>query len=271
MQPPIFADNETTWPPECYELLVAGLSRIQEYEKNRKEIDMRYRTDLVFRCSAPKPKHADFMAQLISNVNTIIETRTLACYHATRLHSEECFTIKNGGLFPLSQKLIDKRIHRQIELGNLSKEIAERLLGCNAVNDINGRRLGMIHFCFSRTPLMDKSGMYRLFRYWGGEALYYKYEDDLEVGPLLKKIGKPTVVLAAVPINAIKSFLTIGEYLLNSFYRCRGIIDHSSSSEGHICRAIAGDNIISLFSLGDPEFESLTSSSQWKQCGLSIE
>lgn len=271
MQTPIFADIEATWPPECCELLVAGLSRIKEYEKDRAEIDMRCRIDPVFRCGAHKPKHADFRAQLIGNLNTIINTRTLACYHATRLHSEECSTIKSGGLCPLSQELLYKRIRRQVELGNLNEEIAERLLSCNAVNNRYGRRLGMIHFCFSRTPLTDKSGMYRLFRYWGGEALYYKYEGDVDVGPLLKNLGKPTIVLAEVPINAIKSILTVGEYLLNQFSHNRRVIAHSSSSEGHICRAIAGDNIISLFSLDDPEFESLTSASQWKKCGLSID
>jgi hypothetical protein len=197
----------------------------------------------------------------------VIDTQSLAGYHCTRLHSEERSAIASGGLQPLTTALAEARIRRQVELGNLSQMIADRLLSNNAVDDTTcGHRLGMVHFCFSRALLRRENDVRGLLGMWGGEALYFAYEDDLEVGPVLRGIGKPTIVLAAVPINAIQSNFAVGERLLNCYLSRRGVrIEHAAEFQGRVHRAIGGNDVIDLISIGDPRFESLTGASTWRR------
>ncbi len=52
-----------------------------------------------------------------------------------------------------------------------------------------------------RSVLRSEGAVGRLFRSWGGEALYNSHEDDLETGPLLRRIGTPCIWIVVLPIG----------------------------------------------------------------------
>lgn len=123
----------------------------------------------------------------------------------------------------------------------------------------------MVHFCFSRALLRSESGVSRLFRSWGGEALYWHYEEDERVGPVLRRIGKPAIIQAALPIPSIEAFWSIGQRLLTAFLARRGVSTANSNEfQGHTHEAVHADNIIRLIRADDPEFAKLTECGSWR-------
>src|SRR5690606_19025663 len=56
-------------------------------------------------------------------------------------------------------------------------------------------------FCFYEPSLAGERGIGRLFRSWGGEALYNSHEKDPTTGGALRRIGVPCIIKAIVPIN----------------------------------------------------------------------
>ena len=64
----------------------------------------------------------------------------------------------------------------------------------------------MIWFCPNRTTLQDCSAVYRLFRSWGGEAVYNGQEEDPKIADTLARIGTPCIVKCAIPFSRAKQF-----------------------------------------------------------------
>jgi hypothetical protein len=59
----------------------------------------------------------------------------------------------------------------------------------------------------------------RLFRRWGGEAIYVGHEPecDKEIGTVLRSIGEPSIVVAALPMYEMHLFGTVGERFTTLF------------------------------------------------------
>jgi hypothetical protein len=263
---PIYADDETTWPHVLVSAFERAFPLLQIYEADRQRIDRLCEVDIAMRCNAPTAKGTDSRLELIAAADRELATQKLVGYHASRLDATEVRCILRTGLRPLSRALVDERINRQVSLRNLSKDIAERLRTKNAANDVDaGQRLGLVHFCFSRSLLQSESGMSRLLAYWGGEALYRCYETDETVGTVLRSIGKPAIVEAAVPVYAIKAFLSIGERLLNAFLWRRGVsAEHASEFEGYTHESVPGEDIMQVTTSDERRFHELTRCSTWR-------
>jgi hypothetical protein len=100
-----------------------------------------------------------------------------------------------NGLRVLTPELLEQRLRAARREGILSDEHLASLRTRNQAGDSNRRdRLAL---CFSRGLLEDEGGMKRLFRSWGGEALYNSHEDDAFTGPALMAIGRPCIIVAA--------------------------------------------------------------------------
>ena len=240
-----------------------SLRTLRAYEIDRKRIDNLCENDVDVRMKPPEVKGASSRSELIEFVNQELTSGKLVGYHCSRLEATEVESILQTGLRPLDKTLVDERIKRQLALGHLSQYVAQRLQRENAMNDNTaGQRIGMIHFCFSQALLKDESGVGRLFACWGGEALYRGLEKDSFVGPEIRKIGRPAIVVAAVSIPAIETFLSVGERLLNVFLEKRGISTaHRPEFEGHTCEPVP--DIIRVVMAGEPMFEELTNFDSW--------
>lgn len=264
MNRPIWVDDEATWPVSVLDVLKNGLSRMLAYETDREAIDRRCREDVLFQVRPPTPVNAPARRALLSSLNSNLAPHAIVGYHCTRLHRAEIASITRHGLRPLSEKLARARIERCIQLGELSRPVASRLLSKNAVNDEAGSRLSMIWFCFTRNPLQDDDAVGRFFRSWGGEALYCHYGEDVTIGPALSNIGVPAIVEAAVPVRLIQTFMSVGERFLNVFLSQRGIsTGHDSNMEGYIREPLNGHDILRIVTSDDQEFRELTNCEGW--------
>jgi hypothetical protein len=127
-------------------------------------------------------------------------------------------------------------------------------------------------FCFSRLLLCEEWGISRFFRSWGGEALYNSHEDDGDTGPILRKIGTPCIVVTAVQVETIETFMAVGKRLVNTWASRRGIpIGDKPEFEGYSRRDTPANNVLRILTLGDAEFLSLTRHDQWNRCILDHE
>lgn len=263
----IYADDESTWPKDLVHTLEDALPYLKVYEKDRRRIDIQCERDVRLRCDPPSPCEEARRTQLISDMNKELSRYNLVGYHCSRLHPDEVLSIAKNGLIPLCSSLVEQRIEHMVSLGELGDEIADRLKTNNAVNDtIAGVRLGMIWFCFSCTLIRRESGVIRLFRSWGGESLYWAYESDQIVGPILRSIGKPAIVEASIPVSTIETFVSVGERLLTVFLDRRGVVtEREPNFEGYCREAITGENVLEVTTVDSPRFEELTKCSQWRE------
>lgn len=210
-------------------------------------------------------EHGMAREAIVSEVDDIIQDRSILGYHCTRLHPDEVAGVRRDGLLPLRADLAARRVRARVAAGDLSEQVGDRLLAKSRADDseLPERRTGMIWFVFSAELLREEGGVWRLLAYWGGEALYMAHEDS-PVGRVLRSLGTACIVEAAVPVNAIETYCSVGERVVRGFVHRRGIpIEHASSWEGYTRVAIPGE-ALRVISRGDGEFEHLTGCEGWQ-------
>jgi hypothetical protein len=163
---------------------------------------------------------------------------------------------------PPSLQLLTERIRQVQANGIINKGIADRLIENNQADDPH--RKGMIWFCFGQPPLDDESGIACFFHYWGGEALYNFHENDPITGGALRRIGRPCLIEADVPISSFGPYTYLGDHILNRYLATAGLEDgdgwdHEDKSRDQISAA----NIVRIIFHGEPDFATLTGCDMW--------
>jgi hypothetical protein len=174
----IEADSEVTWPETMLRALASHAEGISAYQIERRRIDQAAEEDVALRINRPVNPSAPNWDAVLKVSDESVGGRHLAGFHATRLTDAEREDIVSNGLRVLSPKLFDWRLSGVANL--LPGNILASLRAHNQVGDDNRR--GMTWFCFTRALLRDESGVERLFRSWGGEALYNSHESDRATG-----------------------------------------------------------------------------------------
>jgi hypothetical protein len=260
----IDAEAEETWPQALRDALAQMEPQIAGYHRLRAQIDRAAEDDVMLRISRPENLDEDAWIEVVKLGDSLVTGRRLLGFHATRLTDAEQTNIRNGGIRVLSEQLLYERIAAVQSAGIFSAGQLKRLKARHQANDDN--RTGRLWFSFTRAPLRDESSVERLFRSWGGEALYNSHEDNSVTGPMLKLIGLPCVIIAAVPCDSLRTFKSVGERLVNLWCDARGIATgHRAGFEGHTRADILSAGIVDVFALGDAKFEALTGHSGWRK------
>lgn len=124
----------------------------------------------------------------------------------------------------------------------------------------------MLWFFFFDPFLAGEDGVGRLFRSWGGEALYNSHERDTVTGPFLRSIGIPCIVKADVPIR----------FLQDCFFPDRAMVRVLLSNLGHelplpveheafSTQDIPAERILDVFQYPSREFAELSQCDTWSQ------
>jgi hypothetical protein len=256
----IEADSEDTWPEPMQRALADRAGDIAAYQIERARIDRAAERDVALRLKRPINPHRPAWDAVLKVSDEAVAGRCLVGFHATRLTEPERQDIISNGLRVLSPNLLERRLEGIASA--LSADVVESLRARNQVYD--GNRIGLAWFCFTRALLRDESGIERLFRSWGGEALYNSHEDDEKTGPTLAAIGKPCIVIARVPVTGIEAFMSIGQRLVNAWCARSGIkTGDGADFEGCVRADIPGGDIVRIPTLDDPEFRSLTAHDAW--------
>jgi hypothetical protein len=255
----IDADCESTWPQALLQGLDAGRQALVDFQIERARIDRAAQLDDMLRTSNP---HRGAWDAALALAEHSIASGYLLGFHATRLMDHEVREIKTSGLEPLSVELLRRRLVAAQGMGALTAKQTARLLACHQAAEDN--RSGRTAFFFTRAQLKD-AGLDRLCRYWGGEALYNWHKDDRETGPLLRNLGMPCIVVAAVRATDIERRFDIGYHLVNVWCARRNIATDFPPEFGGVVRThTPAENIIRIIRISDPEFVVLTQHDKWR-------
>jgi hypothetical protein len=261
---PEFIDIERieSWPSDIRLAFEDNFEVLQRYEAERVRLFELRERDWFASQREGENRHASARQSIIEEVEALAGPLDISSFHCTRLCADEIENIRRDGMLPSSPQFLTERINARMAAGDLSEAIAERLRAKNMATDENRR--GMIWFVSGASILReDESGLYRLFRYWGGEALYGLYERDEEVASILQQLGQPCIVAASLPIANYQPFF-LGRALYAAFMKSRGIrADRSTGAEGNIKMPVLAERILSIVTFADPEFEKLTGCSSW--------
>jgi len=257
-------DDVDSWPNELRALLAENLRLLSQYEAERARLSMLCVENVLLRVSPPENQFLAARSEILRKVDELVQDTRFIGWHCTRLHDEEIDDVQRVGLVPLDVQLLERRIDTRLRAGELSADVAQRLKSVNQARDPNRR--GMIWILFTRETLQDEDGVIRLFRSWGGEALYNSHERSELTGPILREIGTPCIVEVVVPVAQIETFTTVGERVLN-WYLSRHDIStgNAPQMEGVVRTPIPRESLLRVIPRGTKEFLRLTNCSGWTE------
>ncbi|MEW9799350.1 hypothetical protein [Alteromonas sp. CYL-A6] len=215
-----------------------------------------YRYFLGWECRCINKTSSHEYDAAIKKLRDLLRNHTLIGYHCTKLTKKEITHIEQKGMQLQNAESLKERILSLKSDRVITADIAELLIERNQADDVC--RKNKLWFCFFE-PLLDPDGIKRLFRSWGGEALYNLHEHNPKTGQILREIGTPCVIKAKVPvIDLIESYYPDSP-MIRTFLSKKGHqIENSTEHEGFSIRDISVQNIIQIIRHPSKEFQALT-------------
>lgn len=250
---------------------MAGENRalLVSYQRERDRIDALVREDPTLRICPPANAHKAGYERLLAGLEPLLVCHRLIGYHCTRLTSSEVVSIRRDGLHVLSPDLVRRRLLTAVADGHIAQDDCEYVLGSESVkSNLSdkpvGRRTGSIALCPNRSSLRKSYSVFRLFRSWGGEAVYSAHEEDERVRHVLA-IGVPCIVQCAVPFDGAKRFsATFSALFVSQFVR--DAVEYPDPDPGFdlfVDRNIEASNVLSIIQFHEPRFAELTRYATW--------
>lgn len=184
-------------------------------------------------------------------------------WHCTRLTDAEIALIEATGMQLPNAHILNERIDKLVEAGQIIGRIADALKSTNQAGDIN--RIGKLWFCFFAPNEAGEGGIHRFFRHWGGEALYNSHENNNLTSQALTSIGTPCVVEAVIQIRSLNQHSYVTQRVIERFLWGKGVL-HSEPEilEGYSLDPIAAGSIKRVLKYPDVEFSRLTGYKNWQ-------
>lgn len=228
-------DDRSTWPlgvVEHAQMLADQLRGTTEYTNN---------------LDVPSDTEDDFRA--------LLSGWLVRAFHATRLLDHEVQMIRAQGLRPLSSELVEERINAAFDHSCISEEERVQLHASHvcASGEEQGR-VGEISLFFPERQLADQApGFVKLLTWWGGEAIS-KSSRAQSLPERLKRLGKPSVVVANIDLSAGQGTHPVFTQLSNVFVgRLLNLTD--ARANVHYRTAIPPHDITAIWQPGDAEYD----------------
>lgn len=139
--------------------------------------------------------------------STLAGWRVLS-YHSTRLLDHEVDRVRAEGLRPFSQDLFDRKIEEAVGVGAITAAEGDTLLRghmyrCGEHPERGPlAREGQVWLVAGRADFEhDPEAFEELLLHWGGEGIYFAAGNE-RVKSKLQKLGKPSIVVVALPVIA---------------------------------------------------------------------
>jgi hypothetical protein len=177
----IDVDDSSTWPGDVRTRVDEVSSRLHGSRLFAGDLELDDQQEVAFR--------------------KLLGARPVLAYHFTRLLDPEVERIRGvEGLRPLTRELVEGRIHDALDGGHVTAQQAERLLATHVFAQRDGRgRRDQVCLALGRRPLVSGDGVRELLGMWGGEA---QYASSFEMREFLRRLGRPSVVVAAIDLSA---------------------------------------------------------------------
>jgi|MDSW01.3.fsa_nt_gb hypothetical protein len=262
-------DDTDSWPDDFLQIISDNKALFIQYHQEEKRVDKLCREDIALRINRPLNPHKEEYEAVAAQLDTILQTHNIVGYHCTRLTAHEIQNIRSSGLKILTPDLIELRLQTALNQGILSAEahayISNSSMLKSSINNEYGERTGMIWFCPNQETLSESDSVYRLFRSWGGEALYNGHEEDEEIAPHLRSIGAPCIVKCAMPFSEAENYSSsyakrfISRFILDEIE----YPEPPYSFDMHMKRDLTPAEILGIIKISDPQFEELTDYKNW--------
>lgn len=270
---PLAVEIEETpsWPPEFLRDALKNHGLILSYQNERQRIDRLCQDDIRIRIDPPTNRYkADYEA-LLGRLDEDLIRHRIVGYHCTRLTPREIVNIEANGLRVLSSELVDRRLDLCVADAHLRQEhrayLERSQILRESLGNRHGNRTGMIWFCPNRSTLQGASGVYRLFRSWGGEAIYLGHEDDEEIGAVLARVGTPCIVKCAIPFPCDAPYYP--KFAARFFSQLiADEVEYPDPPADFDLRTkvdVRASDVLEIIEFSDPRFEHLTRCSTWPQ------
>jgi hypothetical protein len=257
-----------TWPADLRGLVEGGREALAAYQRERARIDRLGWTDVRVRMDPPVNPHRADYDTLLARTEALLNGHRLVGYHCTRLTPMEMARVRREGLRALSPDLVRTRLEALVDAGELSAAqcrffLEHPVLHAHLANR-HGQRAGLVWLSPNRSTLRDASGVYRLFRSWGGEALYAGFEDNPATISELTALGVPAIVKCAVPLPTDELHGCRAAQVLSNAVRDQ--IEHPEPSptfDWSVPRDLLPSEILDIITIDDPRFDALTGYRTW--------
>jgi len=252
-------DDCQTWPNALIELLKQDEKVLRDYKREENRIDEMAETDVDLRWDRPANFLEESWQVSLDTIREITRDLRIVGFHCTRLVDAEAKEILSGGLRPLSIEFSMHRIRRIQREGLIDQIAANALIEKNKINETS--RKGKIAFFHCVSTLRNEHGLYRLFRSWGGEALYSCHERNAQVLNVLTNIGAPCIVIGSLNLSEISCCPTFEERFVNVWLDRDRKFAFSQDRDTFVSRSV---RVMDIISRNKKLFEKLTGCSTWR-------
>ncbi len=191
---------------------------------------------------------------VIWQLSDLLRPHDILAWHCTRLREPEAAVILQAGMELPSVDTLMRRIEAALSDGAFESEIAEGFRRRHQAD--SPTRAGRIWFLFTR-PRND-DGVEDFFRFWGGESLYAAIDRDPTLGPILRSVGIPSVVEAAIPISYFQDSLGYETEIARQFCAWRAGRSSGGVPHDRALAPIPPECIRRIVMFHSPEFADLT-------------
>lgn len=246
-------EDPLTWPEALCKLLTNSKAVLSGYEASMREAE----GEPGGRFRSRANEIAGRRREVVEKANRIVAVTRILGFHCTRLLPYEVESVWQEGLKLSSREFLRDRIERAVKENHLRRALAKAFLEKNQADNPNRR--GSVGFVNARSLLKKASRVHRFFEFWGGESLYNSHEDDHITGPVLKRIGEPHVVVAALPATVLHTGPELGEPFINAFLRSVGLRTRGYAEfESHVTQPVSKEQILAVIGSSDWRFTLLT-------------
>ena len=244
-------DNIDTRPVSVKKLIILNDKLIKQFLLEESFIDNKAYEDVMYRINRPINKYKEKWSILLDKIEREIEKIQIMSFHCTRLTDQEINDIVQNGLKPLDFNFTKKRLDCLLKEWLINKNTYNILLKENAASDEN--RKWKIFFFHCISTCRDEWWLHRLFRSWGGEAIYLNHEENKEINNQIRKIGKPCIIVATLDYNETKLYQWIAEKIIKIMLNIGSISRYDTDSYiDHITPCYK------IITIDDSTFEKLT-------------
>jgi hypothetical protein len=255
----ILLDDLQSWPAKSLCLLNKMEQRLIEFYDEEKRIDKLLQENQELRIYEPSNCYQSVLQTCIEDITHHIKGMNIIGFHCTRLTQIDIDDILKNGLIPLSASSTIQRLFRLFQAKLISRTSYEAILNKNESSHVY--RAGNVCVFHCLDTLKDASGLYRLFRSWGGESVYYNYENNASVGEELRRIGIPCIVIASINLELLNMYPPLEERIVRSYIHKKIPAGFSQDCDSFIKKTVPALQIIQRT---DPIFEALTSCNEWR-------
>jgi hypothetical protein len=191
--------------------------------------------------------------------NTLVnqlQNRTIRGWHYTRLCNHEIDQIKRDGITVSSLGALRTRLNAMVNFQYMSQAHSDDLYSKSPYHDqTNGRRLNM--FWMTSYPLAANASENEwLFKFWGGEAVYFNITELSSVFKL-QELGSPRILDVTVPLANTNRVYCASRAIVSSFAKIHSLRWENPKFDFYSSEALPADFVSNICEVGDSNYEEL--------------